>query len=234
MSETETAEYVKRTSRERLYPPIHNPSWLILRKRRQLFQQWLQNIPAGNLRVLDIGGRIQPYRPLLGEACASYVAVDLRGTAVVDVIARAEQLPFLGQQFDLVLCTQVLQYVADPALAIAETYRVLKPGGFFLLSVPSIYPRDAQEECWRFLPAGIRHLLMRFSQVEIVSEGGSITGFFRTMNVSLHLFARYAPAKAMYDYTLCPLLNLLGALLEWLLSRKDVGLAANYSVLARK
>src|SRR5437867_905175 len=98
---SETLEQVERAGRERLYPSITNPNWLVLRKRRQLFIGWLKNTPAGKLSVLDVGGRIQPYRILLGERCARYVAMDLRLTPLVDVVGHGERLPFRSQQFDI-------------------------------------------------------------------------------------------------------------------------------------
>ena len=43
--------------------------------------------------------------------------------------ARAEQLPFDRETFDTVLVTLTLCSVQDPAKALSEAYRVLKPGG---------------------------------------------------------------------------------------------------------
>ena len=86
------------------------------------------------------------------------------------MVANAERIPFPSQEFDLVLCTQMLEYAPDPGLVLSEIHRVLKPGGRVLLSVPSVFPQDADDR-WRFLPAGIRQLLSAFSEVEIVPEG---------------------------------------------------------------
>ena len=49
---------------------------------------------------------------------------------------RAETLPFPAGAFDLVTCQTVLQHVADPAAALGEMLRVLRPGGLLLLSEP--------------------------------------------------------------------------------------------------
>ena len=56
----------------------------------------------------------------------------------------------------------MLEYAPDPGLVLSEIHRVLKPGGKVLLSVPSVFPQDADEDRWRFLPAGIRQLCQLF------------------------------------------------------------------------
>jgi SAM-dependent methyltransferase len=219
---------------ERLSPSLTNPHWLVLKKRREIFQRWIANIPGSQLCVLDIGGRIQPYRPLLGDRIKAYVAVDLSRTPLVSVLARGEELPFKNEQFDLVVCTQMLQYVPSPANLIHEVFRVVKPQGHLLLSIPGAYPIDSAEECWRYLPAGLHHLLARFAQVKIEAEGGSISGFFRTANACLNIFAKYEWLRSILRYTAYPVLNLTGALLEKLSGSSNEQFAVNYSVLAKK
>src|SRR5580700_6496356 len=183
MNNPPTLDDVNRQGRDRLFPSLTNPNWLVLRARRRIFDRWLAQLPAGELDVLDVGGQIQPYRALIANRLRRYLAVDLRVTPLVNVVARAEQLPLGDARFDLVICTQVLEYVAQPSSVFGEIHRVLRPGGALLLSVPSACPMDAEQECWRFLPQGLRRLLAGFTGVEIVAEGGSVVGFFRTMNV---------------------------------------------------
>lgn len=52
----------------------------------------------------------------------------LRGTVL--------DLPFRDGYFDCVACTQVLEHLPDDRRAAAELTRVLKPGGFLLITVP--------------------------------------------------------------------------------------------------
>lgn len=228
-----TLDEVTRQGRDRLFPSLTNPNWLVLKERRKIFDRWLAQLPSGELDVLDVGGRIQPYRALIANRLRRYVAVDLRLTPLVDVKARAEQLPLGDARFDLVICTQVLEYVAQPSLVFGEIHRVLRPGGALLLSVPSACPIDAEGECWRFLPAGLRYLLSGFTRVEVVAEGSSVAGLFRTVNTCLDIFMRYPAARSVYRHTLAPLVNLLGALMEKLSGRNEQ-FAVNYSVLAEK
>jgi len=46
-------------------------------------------------------------------------------------VARGEALPFVDRTFDLVYCCDVLEHVSDLDAVIAETARVLKPGGLY-------------------------------------------------------------------------------------------------------
>ena len=48
--------------------------------------------------------------------------------------ANLESLPFEDDTFELVLCTQVLEHLLDPAAGIRELARVVAPGGTLLLS----------------------------------------------------------------------------------------------------
>jgi len=52
----------------------------------------------------------------------------------------AYSLPIPSNTLDLVICSEVLEHLDDYHLALEEIYRVLKPGGKFLASVPSSWP----------------------------------------------------------------------------------------------
>jgi SAM-dependent methyltransferase len=225
---------LKKLAQDRLRPSITNPNYLVLRKRAQLIAQWMDQIPGKDLRVLDIGGRYQPYRPLLDGRVKQYVAVDVVRTLLVDVVARGQQLPFASDIFDLVIATAVFEYFPEPRAAAQEILRSLKPGGVLIMSVAAVCPRATDEEYWRFLPAGVRFVLSDFSKVEIVPEVSSIGGFFRTNNWSLSILAPYNGVKKILHHTIVPVLNLLGAGMERAWPIRNDQLTGNYSVLARK
>jgi demethylmenaquinone methyltransferase / 2-methoxy-6-polyprenyl-1,4-benzoquinol methylase len=67
-------------------------------------------------------------RDMLGEG-ARHVAERGLGDRINLVLGRGEQLPFADGTFDALTFTYLLRYVADPAAAIAELARVVRPGG---------------------------------------------------------------------------------------------------------
>jgi SAM-dependent methyltransferase len=50
------------------------------------------------------------------------------------VQANLEALPFEDEAFDLVLCTQVIEHLLDPAAGLGELARVLRPNGTLVLT----------------------------------------------------------------------------------------------------
>ena len=46
------------------------------------------------------------------------------------------RLTFSNYSFDLILCLEVMEHVPDYKLALQELYRVMKPGGILILSIP--------------------------------------------------------------------------------------------------
>lgn len=83
------------------------------------------------------------------------------GRAARVVEASAERLPFEDSSFDAAVATLVLCTIPDPAAALAETARVLKPGGrlLFVEHVRADAPglarwQDRLEKPWRFLADG--------------------------------------------------------------------------------
>jgi len=58
------------------------------------------------------------------------------GVVVPSVLGTATALPFRADSFDIVFCSfGALQFVADIEIAVAETARVLRPGGRYAFSI---------------------------------------------------------------------------------------------------
>jgi SAM-dependent methyltransferase len=73
----------------------------------------------------------------------------------------------------VVLNMESLEHIAYPQRALDEIYRVLRPGGFLILTTVMHFkihrtPRDY----WRFAPDGLELLLKRFKIADCTLEGG--------------------------------------------------------------
>jgi len=221
------------SSRERLYPSITDEDYLTLCERRRFFLEALRRCPSRPLRILDVGGRLQPYRELLADRSIRYVAIDPILDSLTDIVGIGEYLPFRSESFDLTICAQVLTYANNPFLLVAEIYRVLRPRGVLFLSAPAFFPRH-HDERWRFLPDGLRILMLGFSSTDIHPEGNSFSGICRTANVCLRLGLQHHPFLWwIASTTVIPLVNLLGRMLDSPSPSND-HCTTNYSVIAVK
>lgn len=124
------------------------------------FGQWLVDYadPAPGARLLDVGaGRGAVVRAALVRGC-----VVTAGDAAPGMVARlradfpavavstldAHRLDFPDACFDVVTAGFVIDLLSDPAVAVAEVRRVLRPGGVFALSVPGPLPH---RDRWQWL-----------------------------------------------------------------------------------
>lgn len=49
----------------------------------------------------------------------------------------SHHLNYCSESFDLIICTEVLEHCFEPQKALSECVRVLKPGGYIVISVPN-------------------------------------------------------------------------------------------------
>jgi len=123
---------------------------------RKPLVEWLRRQPVGGARVLDVGCGDRPYDALLHGA--EIVGFDVPGNPRADVHGTIDAIPVEDGSFDVVLCLQVLEHVSDPAAAVRELRRFVKPGGRVLLSTHGVYPfHPNPEDLWRWTHTGLEH-----------------------------------------------------------------------------
>ena len=61
-----------------------------------------------------------------------------KGIRTVQVDLDREPLPYPSNFFDLVLASEVIEHIYDPGGLLAETHRVLTPGGEFIVTTPNL------------------------------------------------------------------------------------------------
>jgi SAM-dependent methyltransferase len=132
-----------------------------------------RELPKLKGRILVIGAGSNPYGSFL-DASAQVVVTDIRDDfGVIDQIVDAHDMPFDDSFFDAVLAIEVVEHLADPAMAIREFHRVLRCGGRAIISIPFMFHIHADPEDYqRFTQSGIRKICQKFSNITIIPIGG--------------------------------------------------------------
>jgi SAM-dependent methyltransferase len=139
---------------ERLQPSRTSVQYAV----RKPLLDWLEAQDVRGLRVLDVGCGDRPYEELLSGA-AEIVGFDVPGNPHADLHGSIDAIPVEEASFDVVLCLQVLEHVPDPAAAVRELRRVVKPGGRVFLSTHGVYPfHPNPDDLWRWTHDGLERL----------------------------------------------------------------------------
>lgn len=158
---------------------VAHPQWLL----NKLHQNALKRV-ADDVRghVLDVGCGDKPWHHLFPDV-KTYTGLDYLGPSatqnaitVADVCADAASMPFRDGSFDRVVAFQSLEHIKLPETALHEIYRVLRPGGKIVLTVPFLYHvHDAEDDFWRWTEHGLTQVLKEngFESVAISPIGGA-------------------------------------------------------------
>jgi methionine biosynthesis protein MetW len=178
---------------------------------------WIDRLVERDQTILDVGcGDGTHYGGHLVKA-----GIDLYGVDISEVAVRSSQdqglkaqtanlekpLPFEDGKFDAAICLEVLEHLVDPEYTAREVFRILRPGGKFLVSVPNVAswrsraellilghfnpngsPLTARRYPWRdphlrfFSSRALSNMLTDVG-FEVVRQGGLETQFLSTMPV---------------------------------------------------
>jgi SAM-dependent methyltransferase len=133
--------------------------------------KYIQEIPKG-ATVLDVGVGSAPYwhvRPDL-----EWSGLDVAPSEKTDYLITKNSLwPIKDNSFDVVLCTQVIEHVEDPAFLVSEIQRILKPGGKIILNAPFLYPfHGMPEDQARYTTTQLLYFFREFDILDIGTLGG--------------------------------------------------------------
>jgi len=173
-------------------------------------------LPKGS-QVLDAGAGRKPYKAVFSTSV--YESCDMPGgfyPEAHDFECHLDDMPRPDGSYDVVVLTQVLEHVPDPLAVLREIYRILKPGGRLLLSVPLTAPLHGEPwHFFHFTHHGIARLTEEtgFSIVEIEKMGGAFWVLGKRLPDAFRkLFKQYDPFRAKkrsQNPAFCVLMNLL-------------------------
>jgi SAM-dependent methyltransferase len=190
-------------------------------------------------RLLDIGCGTKPYEAMLAPYVDEHVGLDreqpFNPAARVDLVGTAYEIPAPDASFDCAISTAALEHLNEPEQALRECFRVLKPGGAAVYTVPLIWHVHAEPyDFYRYTEFGLRYLFGKagFEVVEVRALSGFWTTFATLFCYYLERFMR-GPLRRI------PIIPAFGVLLQgiaMLLDRIDRAERWTwmYSIVARK
>lgn len=170
-----------------------NPTrrWLH-RSRRDWVVAAINRWGVGARRALEIGPGSGVYLPSLADVASEVVATDIED-AYLDHLRPIERdhphvrlvhddilgssLP--SEYFDLILCSEVIEHIADSRKALAEMRRLLAPSGVLILSTPQKFSPLELFSKLAFLPGIID--IVRWIYKEPILETGHINLMTKSM-----------------------------------------------------
>lgn len=147
---------------------IFDPSYATNKYRNELISSL-----GENSRILNIGSGVKKF----SGRC---INLDIEDFANVDVIADAQDMPFLDNSFDAVIFEYVIEHIPDSTKIIQEIYRVLKKGGAVYSTVPFIQSYHGNPvDYYRFTIDGFNQLWKKFGFFKVICKplGGPTAAF---------------------------------------------------------
>jgi SAM-dependent methyltransferase len=199
------------------YLPVHNVEEFIVRFLRSWIEPTLAKalpLDGQSRRVIDVGCGRQPFRQLIESRGAIYTSIDAvqNREKTVDFIAPLDgQLPEklqAGNGFDVVLCTEVLEHVADWHAAFTNLAALTASTGRVIVTCPHFYPRHEEPyDFWRATPHALRWYAQKFGfEVEQIECGGNVWDVLGTIFGSHYVL----PAnRGLTSRLTCRIMNLL-------------------------
>lgn len=130
--------------------------------------------------VVDLACGVMPYKEYLqSDSIDRYIGIDIEPTEYhnqvkPDYYWDGKKIPLDDASVNFVIATEFLEHYFDTNHVLNEIQRVLKPGGTFFFTVPSVWPlHEAPYDYHRFTPFALEEHFKKtgFSSWEIKALG---------------------------------------------------------------
>lgn len=191
-----------------------------------------QELATATGTVLDVGCGAQVYRHLL-PAGVRYSGIDTASAKAGFGYDVPDTRYFTGDDWgvaagscDMLLFTEVLEHIPDPAAFLAQARQCLRPGGRVVMTVPfAARWHFIPEDYWRFTPSGLARLLgaAGFEQINVHARGNPLTvACYKAMALPLMMTSQNNLAKRGLGVLLLPLVAVVATIAN-LSMRSDWG-----------
>jgi SAM-dependent methyltransferase len=200
---------------------LTNPIHICLSRIRQRIETYLRQAGVKDTdQWLDVGCGQRPYEGLFCNGTYTGLDVHSENNGAVrkkaDIYYDGTTIPFDSCTFHGVICTQVLEHVARPRNLVGEIHRVLKPGGWFLFSVPFVWQEHEEpNDFFRYSRYGIKELAEKFTIISQQEDTNAIETIAILTNIFImgNLVPPYRYCSSLAAATICFPIQMVSTLL---------------------
>ncbi|MGB3081359.1 MAG: methyltransferase domain-containing protein [Candidatus Omnitrophota bacterium] len=218
---------------------IFSHNWLIKKIVYDAIKKAAPKYACGVL--LDIGCGEKPYESEFRPHVRDYIGLDHEKTihdkSKIDIFTSAYDTTMEDNSVDTIICLSVLEHLERPLEAVSEMRRVLKSGGYAILTSPFFWHlHEEPRDFYRYTKYGIKYLLEEngFQIIEL----NPLTGFWVTFGQELvyYLWKFRKGGKLNPLWWIVPTLGTLIQGVCYLLNKIDhsEGFTCAYLAIARK
>lgn len=151
---------------------------------------------APEMKLYDVGCGEKPFAAFLQGKVASHIGVDIDygfyDNKYIDLIGSADDLPIEDGSADAILSSMVIEHLPDPEKSIAESARVLRPGGLLFLSYPYLYPIHASPHDFARLSQFALDAMLQRHELELM-ERRVLGGFWYMLGALMPIYLQGLP-----------------------------------------
>ena len=190
-------------------------------------------------KVLDLGGKKVNRRGNFSpphEQVDEWLFLNNDEGSQPDILTHLPNIPLESNSVDVVLCLEVIEYIADYQKLLLEINRVLKKGGVLVLSFPFMYPLHADDkfDYYRFTEPLIRRELSGMFMINEFIRMGSIPAVFFDM---IRAYLSYQTGKTLLVRALYRLLIMMRHIVVYLdkkMSNNNYYINTGYILIGEK
>jgi SAM-dependent methyltransferase len=116
-----------------------------------------------------------------------------------------------AEEYNIILCTGLLEHIPAPQRLIDELYRILKPGGRLIISASAVFSfHECPDDFFHFTPYGFRLLFKHWSEIKMLRGASqpfeTIAILMQRINLQCDIFPPIRLLVELLFYTI-PLLD---------------------------
>ena len=205
-----------------------NPNYLI---RRGLAKAIKKNSSKLKGDILDFGCGSKPYKSFFTKA-TKYIGIDKKNTGHnhdmdkrdVDIFWDGNKLPLTENSFNSIFSSDVFEHLFEPEKVLREFYRILKPNGMILLTVPFFWEEhEIPFDYARYSSYGITNLLEKngFKVIQLEKTTSYVLAIFQLLinYIIRFIIPSNKFSRLIYIFTTFPI-TFLALICDYILPKK--------------